>query len=106
MTATKNPRGMDRTRYPVAPEVVRASLIENGAGYLIEGQGRSGHRPLRFKDLMTFCCVAKADRSGFSQQLQDMMRNRFKEFGVHYAYYPTGWQVRVGSSPIDPEAGK
>lgn len=88
------PVGMDRSRYPVAPEAIVESLKRLHAGY-IESKGRCHHRPVRLADLVADLKIPPAKVSLLRQQLQDMQHHRFAEFGVHHAYYPTGWQVRL-----------
>lgn len=88
------PVGMDRSRYPVAPEAIVESLKRLHAGY-IESRVRRHHRPVRLADLVADLKIPTAKVSLLRQQLQDMQHHRFAEFGVHHAYYPTGWQVRL-----------
>ena len=86
--------GMDRSRYPAAPEAIVESLKRLHAGY-IESKSRRHHRPVRLADLVADLKIPPAKVSLLRQQLQDMQHHSFAEFGVHHAYYPTGWQVRL-----------
>jgi hypothetical protein len=100
---TMKPRGMDRTRYPADPVKVRQALIDAGAWYIDEdsgGKGRTDCGGVMLRDLISALSISPAQVGLFRQQLQDMQRHRFKEFGVHYGLYPTGWQVRVKQVPV------
>lgn len=99
---------MDRTKYPVTPEAVVTALRKMGAARDPDIETtRRCPSPVRITQLMAALDLGPEQRGKFAQQLQDMQHKRLREFGVHHAYYPTGWQIDdryVKKEPVDAAA--